>query len=454
MKKTNVKKERLKKHSNKGITLIALVITIIVLLILAGVSIAMLTGENGVLTKATESKEETEIGQEKEEIKMAYAAAKTGKVDKIAEDVTEDELNAELTKMNSKGTASEDGELTVTFENGHKYTINQETGEITGPEIGEIPDGGGETTTPDGVTVPKGFYYVGGTKEEGIVISDNSADAGRGTSHEVAKTLVGNQFVWVPVDKNTFKTKFKRTKVNDGTEIYFSEVGADGKNTISEVNESLETSEEAKKVYASVQKNGGFYIGRYETGLIENQTIVIKQGVQPYNNIPWSSSEQLDIDTGGAVEKARNFANSHNYSSVTSTLCYGVEWDAALNFIDPNYITNETNDGYPNCDSNSFVINSTNKGNYNEDENINDWKGKATLTGSLENYQEKNIYDMGGNLREWTMEVFYSPASKSRVLRGGCYALSGKSYSASARENYTQSTNYGSFGFRICLYLN
>ena len=141
MKKEKTKVKETKKQFNKGITLIALVITIIVLLILAGVSIAMLTGENGVLTKATESKEQTEIGQEKEEIKMAYAAAKTGKVDKIADPVTADELNAELDKLNSTGTASGSGTLTVTFDNGHKYTINQETGAITGPtEGGEVAE--------------------------------------------------------------------------------------------------------------------------------------------------------------------------------------------------------------------------------------------------------------------------------------------------------------------------
>ena len=85
MKKTNAKKEKLKKYANKGITLIALVITIIVLLILAGVSIAMLTGENGVLTKATEAKDQTEIAQEKEERGMPYAASKANKVDQVAD---------------------------------------------------------------------------------------------------------------------------------------------------------------------------------------------------------------------------------------------------------------------------------------------------------------------------------------------------------------------------------
>ena len=128
-----MKREKTKvKNTNKGITLIALVITIIVLLILAGVSIAMLTGENGVLTKATEAKDQTEIAQEKEEISMSYAAAKANKVDKVSEDVTADELNAELEKLNSKGRASGSGTLTVTFSDSQrKYTIDQTTGKIS-----------------------------------------------------------------------------------------------------------------------------------------------------------------------------------------------------------------------------------------------------------------------------------------------------------------------------------
>ena len=134
MKKTNAKKEKLKKHSNKGITLIALVITIIVLLILAGVSIAMLTGENGVLTKATEAKEQTEVAQEKEEIQMAYAASKANKVDQVADDVTASELQGELTKLNSLGTVDDSDGLKVSYPNGHVYTIDQETGKITGTE--------------------------------------------------------------------------------------------------------------------------------------------------------------------------------------------------------------------------------------------------------------------------------------------------------------------------------
>ena len=69
MQKLNLK---LKGKSTKGITLIALVITIVILLILAGVSIAMLTGDNGILTQAQKAKEETEKAQENEESNLDY----------------------------------------------------------------------------------------------------------------------------------------------------------------------------------------------------------------------------------------------------------------------------------------------------------------------------------------------------------------------------------------------
>ena len=69
-----------KREYTRGITLIALVITIIVLLILAGVSIATLTGKNGILTKANDAKIGTTAGEEKEQIGLAYNAARSDKM--------------------------------------------------------------------------------------------------------------------------------------------------------------------------------------------------------------------------------------------------------------------------------------------------------------------------------------------------------------------------------------
>ena len=114
--------------STKGITLIALVVTIIILLILAGVSIAMLTGNNGVLTQGNRAKEETTVGHEKEAAQMAYAGAKAKK---LGEEVTAEDVNEQLTINGENATATQGtNKIIVTFTSGKVYTIDQ-SGKIT-----------------------------------------------------------------------------------------------------------------------------------------------------------------------------------------------------------------------------------------------------------------------------------------------------------------------------------
>ena len=112
----------------RGITLIALVITIVVLLILAGVSIAMLTGENGLLNKATTAKTSTEIGEEKEKVELS--AVKAMGDDKRGE-ITEENLDKELTNYIGKRDVdyelSGTGPFTVKYTNsGRKYIVNKD----------------------------------------------------------------------------------------------------------------------------------------------------------------------------------------------------------------------------------------------------------------------------------------------------------------------------------------
>ena len=132
------KKKRNKRTINqtKGITLIALVITIIVLLILAGVSIAMLTGENGILSQASKAKDETEISGEKEAISLAYTGALTEKQGQGT--VTASDMNSQFATNGTDATAK--GSIDVKFnESGRIYKIDSQ-GKITGPfEEGEVP---------------------------------------------------------------------------------------------------------------------------------------------------------------------------------------------------------------------------------------------------------------------------------------------------------------------------
>ena len=130
MKETkNCSKVKIKNSKERGITLIALIVTIIVLLILAGITIATLTGENGIITRAREAGEQTEIGREKEEIALAWNGAV---IDKLGgTDITAGELNEQFEKNNTNATAS--GSINVEFTDSHRWYKIDSDGNITGP---------------------------------------------------------------------------------------------------------------------------------------------------------------------------------------------------------------------------------------------------------------------------------------------------------------------------------
>ena len=124
----NCNKAKIKKSKERGITLIALIVTIIVLLILAGITIATLTGENGIITKAIEAREQTIIAEEKEKISLAYTACKTND---FSSNVTDEQLQEELGKLddNVQVTTSGDDLIVLFNKTMHKYSVNQD-GEI------------------------------------------------------------------------------------------------------------------------------------------------------------------------------------------------------------------------------------------------------------------------------------------------------------------------------------
>ena len=117
-------KARRKLKNEKAITLIALVITVIVLLILAAVTISSLTGENGILSNATKSKEKTEIANEEEQVKLAAISALA---ENLGGEITETNLTTELNKTIGSGkySISKNGDyFLVTYENsGRSYQV-------------------------------------------------------------------------------------------------------------------------------------------------------------------------------------------------------------------------------------------------------------------------------------------------------------------------------------------
>lgn len=172
-----------------------------------------------------------------------------------------------------------------------------------------------------------------------------------------------------------------------------------------------------------------FIFGRYEAGK-ENNKVVVKKNKPVYNEVKWGNG-MTDL-AGGAVELARNFINDKSYKNkMTSTLVYGIQWDTTLQFFnDQNYLKNSQGKGWYNTTLHNTGV---------------DMDANASN-------KVKNIYDMAGNIREWTMEAH---TTERRVLRGGDYHYAGSDQTVSTRydtNGITSPSNY--FGFRVTLFLN
>ena len=246
----------------------------------------------------------------------------------------------------------------------------------------------------------------------------------------------------MPVSQENFETGFVRREgySNGSQETDLSKCGeANAEGINDKITESKTTQAEAQAMYDSVYRNKGFYIGRYEAGKDNSGNVVVQKGAAVYNNIKRSangSMQETTGTTGGAVELARNFDTANNYTTVTSTLCYGVQWDRTLSWIDPEYT--------------GFAKNSEEMGWYgnNYEEGNADHKTGIDTEGNTNS--PKNIYDLAGNVYEWTMESYLT---YSRTLRGSFYNLSGSGHPASDRNNSYPSVSYSSVGFRVTLYL-
>ena len=169
MKKINMKE--------KGITLIALVITIIVLLILAGVTIATLMGDNGILTKATESKNKTEEGEEEEKVKLSVAGALAkDNGGEIKEGYLDEELASQFGEKGTDYKLEGSGPFTVTIiESGRSYIINED---------GTI----GEAIKREGIKVGDYVNYEPDANETGYTTDKLSSDITGSSSNKSAIT--------------------------------------------------------------------------------------------------------------------------------------------------------------------------------------------------------------------------------------------------------------------------
>ena len=376
---------------NQGITLVALVVTIVVLLILSSVSLNLVLGDNGIIVKAKEAAETTAAAQEKEMIER---------------NLLEQELENSLATPTPKPQPT------------------------------------------DGVKIPAGFYYVGGTKTSGIVISDNVNDKDKYKNKAVVGTdLLGNQYVWIPctTDSTSSKLQYARTEwgvevdgndnsraIKDELTLTDASVTYSDADTANGINAdvSKEIVAQIKAEKASVAQYGGYYIGRYEVGK-NGDTAVVKYDQTPYAEITWSTAYGL----------AKKIITN---SEVNSYLCSSYAWDTAVNFIQ----NNSTAKNY------ATSIEGFN-GNWNPQEvkdpsgNVIKPAGTSQQLNTGLTTQFCNIFDMGGNEAEFTTEL--NPGtSETVVLRGGVYY---DSYPAGSRWDVNSGGAGVGNGFRATLFL-
>ena len=394
-----------------------MVVTIVVLLILAGVTISLLLDENGIIKKSKDARRE-------------YGQAKAN----------EQEDLSNLSDMIDEATAEPTPKVNVNTKAGDNSTINGKKGNSNNPTIPKnyIPIDTATSTWGDGSTAPSQDSV-----NHGLVIKDEQ----------------NNEWVWVPVPDVTVmcdtlnnteytlcgttgetavKTKLYsksgiisgKTRTTPGTSSGYREpdlvVGNDGakydakdtfyKTILGEKGTKEQLAElfadEYKAMIESVSKYGGFYIGRYE---LSESGVKKDQPTLTYTN--WYN-----------LYKKCKELNASN--KVEARMIWGCQWDVTMNWLISSGA--KTSDEV-NKDSSTWG----NYRNYNTANNYTEGTtgyeknaGSLQNTGSSENWKANNIYDLAGNVSEWTQEAL---DTNIRASRGGSYFNRGSSNPASDR---------------------
>ena len=415
-------------------------------MILAGVSISLLLDENGIIKKSKDARRE-------------YGQAKAN----------EQEDLSNLSDMIDEATAEPTPKIDVNTKAGENSTINGKKGTSKNP------------------TIPKGYIPIDTvTSTWGDVSTAPSQDS---VNHGlVIKDEQNNEWVWVPVDKGTLATMYEessdektlcgttgetavktklysstitigkdsntktitRTEPGTTSSPYYREpdlvVGSNGlsydakdtyyktilgKNGTKEELAQLFV-EDYKEMIESIQKYGGFYIGRYElseAGVQKNQPTL--------TNTNWYNLYNACKDTKLQAS-----------DKVKTGMIWGCQWDVTCNFI-------------ANKGEQKSITDSRTWGNYNDSEGdakvivtengteTNKY-GTKQNTGYSEYWKANNIYDLAGNCFEWTQEAGYT---HYRAVRGGNYSYSGSSNPGSNRYDYDPALSSG-YGTRFSSHFN
>ena len=377
----------------------------------------MLTRQNGILNRATEAKEKTDVAQKDEHKKIQ----------------------------------------------GYEDIINQ--------YVGNLPSS--EETKP---YLPNStFSYKEGDLNSGLVIKD--AD--------------GNEYVWVEVPKTLDVYKTAGVQISNFTDEKYIKIEEDLKEYTKDyksLSHSDASTVQYKNMLKSIYTNGGFWVGRYEAGieegknprtsymaLADNDKLVVKSNMYPYNYVK--------------RDEAQILAERMNYGECISSLMFGIQWDLVLRYIEEKTVdaTKEENKITVRMNiKNKLTSNSTTIGNYYNSEftlnrgkfaqynalsnwfDYNSENNTELVTGSKKKSQKldlnaillttgatdatnlQNIFDIAGNVWEWTLEL--GGENYPFVSRGGSYNFDGENIVATNRDNNSNSNYNNNLGFRIGLW--
>ena len=437
---------------NKGITLVALVVTIVVLLILAGVSINLVLGNNGIIAKAKEAQRKSAEASQNDLIGMNEPAQQL-----------KEQINGSAGSGSGNGGAGGSGAGTK---------VPAEATAETAPYF------------PDNT-----FTKKEGTIDTGLVIQDAS----------------GNEYVWVVVPRTTAvykttglgKTTFTdadytsiEKDLKDYTSTYvirsgYSDVYYPDDNNVGWFADATAYNNLKNSMLKSVYENGGFYVGRYEAGIGTNRTSIEAQvnGKYPVPTTAPVTKADAYPYTYVTRTQAQNLASNVKSGTKTSSLMFGVQWDLVLAFMhnkgnieDSTLTSNSTTIGnyynstfdlnrgkyaqcgqlgntWKNFDSalDSIVVSNETTGKMKKTEQNSYKNGILLTTGGTEQSKVMNIYDIAGNVYEWTLEKTpntYEPC----VTRGGLFNDTGSYRPAAEHGGSSSGHSFYSIGFRVSIF--
>ena len=414
MNKLNGEERMLKLKNNRetGITLIALVVTIVVLIILATVSINAVLGQNGIIKKAKQAKDMYSNSIAKEDEEMDELLNEMSQIqilpdgwdrDKIKPVTSKDNIVVPVPKGYVESTVEGEDSVSTGFviKEGSDGSKTEGINEFVWVPVSNISDiydeanNAGQLWDFSGTTSTKRIYPAtknDGYREPDVVTSANSgSDSTSGSKYDAVSTNLQQAGLSSTATASDFKTQ-------------------------------LQT--EFKEMINSVKIYGGFYIGRYETGNLSQSKAVVQKNNSDINNQTWYTMYKVCKTIK---------ANENVYTG----MIWGCQWDATLRWMQTS----------TNSEVANFPTNSEGKGNYSGTQGSTD---KVIATGSSPVYEVNNVYDMAGNVCDWTIEANYI---YYRVIRGGGCTNTASSHPALRRTYDDPSDRGNDLGCRATLYV-